>query len=239
MRKSLIRYYFLILCLLAVSFPTLAQRNDSTAPVIRNNIIKINLIPVTQSFSGHNQLWTGIEYERFLQARLSIGALVNFGLFENYSFTKYHDFFDEDEGFSYTRTEVTTKGYHFIPSVKYYFLVAKRKRGQGLYASGNLGFNQYFRNSAIYSSRTNSYEYKNSSTTRLSIGATVGGQFVAFTRLTIDLNISLSGEIFSSTTAPDGSEIKPLDPMWTFNNDNCWSSINLAIGYAFGGGKKK
>ncbi len=238
-RKSLIKYCFFILSFQLTAFPVIAQNNDSSDFIIRNNIIKIDLIPVTQAISGHNQIWTGIEYERYLKVKLSVSVLVNFGLFENYTFTKYHDFFDEEEGFGYTRKEVTTKGYHLIPAVKYYFWISKHKRGQGVYFAGNLGFNQYFKKSTTYFSGSDAYEYQNSSTSRVSIGATVGGQFVAFSRLAIDLNISLFGRLYSSNTGQDGSEIKPLDPIWTFNDDKCWSTVSLAIGYAFGGGKKK
>jgi hypothetical protein len=72
----------------------------------------------------------------------------------------------------------------------------------------------------------------------MSIGATLGGQFVAFTWLTIDLNISIIGKLFATNQEQNESEIPPLHATWIINN-NVWSTVNLMIGYAFGGGKKK
>jgi hypothetical protein len=233
------KYGSLLLLLQLLSVQLVAQTTVIPKNSFRNNIIKINIIPIAESISGHNQKWLGIEYERFIKPGLSIGAIVNFGLFEDYSFTKYHDYFDEHEGFSHTREDVTTKGYHFIPGVKYYFLKTKKKKGQGIYLAGNLGFNQYFKKTVRYFSLDDSYTYANSSTTRMSIGAAAGGQFVAFTRLTIDLNISISTKLFSINKGQNNTEIAPLHATWVFNNNNSWSSVSLMIGYAFGGGKRK
>jgi len=89
------KYRFLLLLLQLLSVQLVAQTTAIPENNFRNNIIKINIIPIAEAISGHNQKWTGIEYERFINPGLSIGAIVNFGLFEDYSFTKYHDYFDE------------------------------------------------------------------------------------------------------------------------------------------------
>ena len=233
------KYGFLFLLLQLLSVQLVAQNTAIPEKNFRNNIIKINIIPIAEAIGGHNQKWVGIEYERFIKPALSVGAIVNSGLFEDYTFIKYHDYFDEHDGFSHTRKDVKTKGYHFIPTVKYYFLKSKKKKGQGIYAAGSLDFNQYFKNSETYTSLTNSYAYENSSTTRMGIGAVAGGQFVAFTRLTIDLNISIFTKLFSIDKGQNNTSIPPLHATWVFNNNNSWSAISLMIGYAFGGGKKK
>jgi len=237
--SSTFKYIILILFFQFCVAMITAQDTGEQQSNFRNNIIKLNAIPIAQAINGHNQKWLGVEYERFIKHNLSVGALVDFGLFEDYTFIKYHDYFDENEGFSYTRKDVVTRGYHFIPSVKFYFLSTKQKKGQGFYISGCLDFNQYFKKSEIYFSQTNSFAYENSSTTRLSAGATLGGQFVAFTRLVIDLNISIYGKLFSVSRGQNNSEIPPLNATWVFNDNKGWSTVNLMIGYAFGGGKKK
>ena len=239
MIKSFCTYSLIVLILQLTVTSIKAQDTSNRQSNFRNNIIKINVIPIAESINGHNQKRISIEYERFLKHNLSVGAVVNFGLFEDYTFIKYHDYFDENEGFSYTRKDVVTRGYHFIPSVKFYFWGTKQKKGQGLYISGCLDFNQYFKKSEIYFSQMNSFAYENSSTTRLSTGATLGGQFVAFTRLVIDLNISIYGKLFSVNRGQNNSEIAPLNATWVFNDNKGWSTINLMIGYAFGGGKRK
>lgn len=225
-----------LICLLLVSSQLEAQEKYKDDSVLYKNLIKINLIPFTNSISGHNQKRIGIEYEHLLNPNLSLYCPLDFGLYADYTFIKYADFFDEEEGFSYRQQDVSTWGYHILPSIKYYFLISKKKVGQGFYAAGNLDFNQYFTESDLYYSLNDTYKNENYSTTRLAIGCTLGGQFIAFSRLVIDLNISIFTSLFSSGA---GEETKPLQTSWIFNNNKAWSTVSFSLGYAFGKGKKK
>ena len=237
--KDLGKYNYLFIILLLSCLLAEAQNAGSPESNFRNNIIKLNLLPIIPAINGNNQKWIGIEYERFLNQRMSVSAMVDVGLFEDYTFIKYHDFFDENGGFSYTQQKAKTWGYHFIPSFKYYFLITKKKKGQGFYVAGNLDFNQYFKKTEDYQSQYSSYNYTYSSTTRMGAGATLGGQYVVFSRLVVDLNISIFTTLFSINQGEDATTIKPLHAIWTFNNDQSWGTVNLMIGYAFGGGKKE
>ena len=238
-KRAFCKYHFFLVVFFLISFFAKAQTSDLPKPGFRNNLIKLSLMPALQSINGNNQKWIGIDYERLLNNKMSVTALLDVGLFEDYTYTKYYDFFDEGEGFHYLQQTTKTKGYNFIPSFKYYFLTTKTKKGQGFYAAGNLDMNQYFSQTELYNSKTNSNNYSNSSTTRMAIGLTLGGQYVAFSRLVIDLNISLFTKLFSINNGAEASEIPPLNATWTFNNNNSWSTVNFMLGYAFGGGKKK
>lgn len=239
MVKDFYKYNFILVFLLL--FCSLAEAQTTSKPdsPVRNNLVKLNLLPLFPAFNGHNRKWVGVEYERFLNQKMSISIMADVGLFEDYTFIKYHDFFDENGGFYFTQQKVKTQGYHFIPSFKYYFLTTKRKTGQGFYVAGNLDFNQYFQKSELYHSQNNTYDYSSSLTSQMAIGTTLGGQYVAFSRLVIDLNISVFTRLFSLNSGPEEFEIKPLHAAWVFNNNKSWATVNLMIGYAFGGGKKK
>lgn len=237
--RDFCRFYFFCLFFLCFSLFSKAQTDAIPKPDFRNNFVKLSLLPISQSINGHNQKWFGIEYERFLKQKISISITVDAGLFEDYTFIKYYDFFEEQDGFSYCQTDARTRGYHIIPALKYYFLATKNKKGQGFYLSGALDFSQYFKVTDIYYSATNSTDMFNSSTTRLSIGAFLGGQYVAFSRLAIDLNISIFASLFSVNNGKYSEVIKPLNALWIFDNNTGYSTVNLMIGYAFGGGKRK
>ncbi len=238
MIKSFIKYKLFIL-LISNCFLSIAQTVDLPPSDFRNNIIKLNVLPIAPLINGHNQKWIGLEYERFLHQNLTISLMVDAGLFEDYTFIKYHDYFDETVGFSYTRTKAKTWGYHLTPSLKYYFIATKKKKGQGFYLSGNFDLSQYIKKTEIYHSISNNYEYKNVSTIGMCIGATMGVQYVAFTRFTVDLNISIFAKLITINSSQDSEEIKPLHAIWIFNDNTGWATINLMIGYAFGGGKRK
>lgn len=217
----------------------LCQEKINVPSDFRNNIIKINLLPIPSLINGNNQKWFGMEYERFLNKKISLGAMANFGLFEDYSFIQYNDYFDEYSGYSYIEQDFRTWGFHFIPTFKYYFLITKSKKGQGFYVGGNIDFNYYLRNTSTYASITNENEYDKLSTTRFALGGLLGGQYIAFSRLVIDANMNFFGSLFSINGGEINQEIKPLNATWVSENNNFWLTFNVMIGYSFGGGKRK
>lgn len=217
----------------------LCQEKISAPADFRNNIIKINLLPIPSFANGNNQKWFGVEYERFLRKKISLGTMANAGLFEDYSYIHYNDFFDEYEGYSYTQQDFKTWGFHFIPSFKYYFLITKSKKGQGFYIGGNIDFNYYLRKSSTYASATNEIENDKWSTTRFALGGMLGVQYIAFSRLVIDANVNFFGRLFSINGNQANEEIKPLNASWVSENNNFWLNFNVMVGYAFGGGKRK
>jgi hypothetical protein len=215
-----------------------SQTFDSISK-FRKNLIKLNLLAAGQFSNGHNEKWVGVEYERFINQKMSVALMSDVGLFEDYIFIKYYDFFDEHGGFAYTQKRTKTVGYHLLPSFRYYLWITKSKNGQGIYVSGLLDFNQYFKNSELYHSSSKTYSYTSASTTRLGFGASLGGQYIAFSRLVIDLNISLFARVFDSANQQNASEIEPLNAIWISNENKAWVTVNFMIGYAFGGGKGK
>jgi hypothetical protein len=225
----------LLICIISVN----GQDSLKTPPPSHNNILKINLLPIFPAINGHNQKWIGLEYDYLISNKLSFSMMADVGLFEDYTFIKYHNFFEENGTFSNTRQEVRTWGYHLIPSASYHFLEIGKMRGRGFYLGGNLDFNQYFRKSETTESismERSEYSYH---TSRFSIGATLGVQYIAWSRLVIDLNISLFVKLFTINSEGTINEIDPLHATWVFYNGDAWSTVNLMIGYSFGGVKKK
>jgi hypothetical protein len=220
-------------------FLILSQNAFAQEKINRKNEIKLNLLPVSSLFNGHNQKWLGIEYERHIANRTSISTIINAGLFEDYTFIKYHDYFDEHEGFSYTKTNATTWGYHLIPSLKYYFIILNKTQESGFYLSGNLDFSQYFRKTRYFQSLSGNTSSSENSTTRLAIGASLGGQYIFFSRLIFGANISLFARLFSVNKDKSQDEIFPLNANWKFSGNTGWATANIMIGYAFRGGKRK
>lgn len=230
---------FILIAALLIIHPVKGQEGDFLVKGFRNNAIKVNLLPIGPLIAGNNEKWLGFEYERFIRERVSLTAMVDFGLFEDYTFIKYHDYFDDYQGFSYTQINTTTRGYHIIPTIRYYFLYTKRKKGQGFYLSGSLDWSQYFQNQESYLSLSGFSQTKYNSTSRLSVGGILGCQYVAFTRLIIDINISLYAPIITVNNDSYQNEIPPLHANWVLGENVGYSTINVMLGYAFGGGKRK
>jgi len=212
---------------------------DSIPDNFRRNILKINVVPVIPALSGQSQQWFGLEYQRFHNKRISFSLILNLGIFEDYTFRKYNDYFNQHEGFSYTQRDVITKGYHLIPSCKYYYLPSNLKQRLGLYVGGHIDFNQYFKNLNLINSESNISEQYQFNTSRMGLGTSTGCQYIAFTRLTIEINLSFFIEVFESSSNNNWGTVPPINAFWISDNNAFWSTVQFMIGYAFGGGKLK
>jgi len=214
------------------------KAQDSIPEVFRKNIVKINFIPIIPALSGQSQQWVGLEYQNYINSKFSVSLLLNTGIFEDYSYIKYYDFFNQQQGFSYTQMDVITRGYHIIPSAKYYYFLMNQRPGQGLYVGGKVDFNQYFKKSEYFNSGTQEAGNVNYSIFRIGIGSGIGIQYIAFSRLSIDVDLSFFFRILDQSTGSDQLKTPPINAFWKTDDDAFWATVQLMIGYAFGGGNK-
>lgn len=230
----------LFLSLLSVAMLILnsgAHGQETLQKESRPNILKINLVPLPPLINNLNQKWIGIEYQRISNQKISFSALLDVGRFQDYSFTKYYDYFDEHQGFRFTREKVLITGFHLIPSLKYYVKSSRERKGQGIYVSGNIDYYHYFRKTAFFDSATKQTDDAQDQSARFNIGSTLGAQYLAFNRLAVEVNISIFTKLFTTSSAPTNPEIYPLNSFWRTANNASWATINIMVGYAFGSGK--
>jgi len=220
------------------SFLMTNGQNDSLNS-FKKNIIQINLVSLPPLFNNLNQKWIGIEYQRRITRNFSITLMTDFGNFQDYSYTKYHDYFDENQGFSYTREDVLINGYHIIPSIRYVVLQVFKKADVKLYTNINFDYYHYFMKKEVYYSLTDRLDRIRNSTYRFNIGGGIGAQYIAFSRISVDLNISILTKIYSSTSNNTLSELYPENSFWKSSNKATWATINLMLGYAFGNKSKR
>ncbi len=231
--QTTFRSYILLTAILSASYFNLFGQSDSIN-TLRNNVIKINLISLPPLVNDLNQKWIGIEYQRILSEKVSFSITTDFGVFEDYTYTKYHDFFDEYEGFSYTREDVRIPGFHIIPSFRYILTKPIKNADFGVYASGNLDYYYYTMKKDIYYSATNQTIPYQNSTYRFNIGVGIGAQYIAFNRISLDLNISLFTKLLSKSTNEELPELYPENSFWRNKNNSTWATINFMLGYTFG-----
>lgn len=232
-----IKLISLLLCFTMLILNSGAQSQETVQNVFRPNILKINLVPLPPLINNLNQKWIGIEYQRISNQKISYSALLDVGRFQDYNFTKYYDYFDEHQGFRFTREKVLITGFHLIPSLKYYVRSNRERKGQGIYVSVNIDYYHYFRKTAFFDSATNQTDEAQDQSARFNIGSTLGAQYLAFNRLAVEVNISIFTKLFTTSSAPTNPEIYPLNAFWRTANNASWATINIMIGYAFGSGK--
>lgn len=220
------------------SFLMTNGQNDSLNS-FKKNIIQINLVSLPPLFNNLNQKWLGLEYQRNISRDFSSTLMTDFGKFQDYTFTKFHDYFDENQGFSYTTEEVRISGYHIIPSAKYIVLRPIQKSHFDIYVSMKFDYYQYFMKKKVFDSYSNKTDRFKISTYRFNIGGGAGVQYIAFSRLTVDLNISIFSKIYSNSSKNNIKELYPQNSFWKSSNNSSWATINLMLGYAFGNKKHK
>lgn len=235
---TIIRKYVLLILTFTIVVAN-AQESKQSEVVSHDHLIKLNLLPIFPAINGHNQKWAGLEYNWLHSKTLSLDIMLNAGLFEDYTFIKYHNYFEEDGGFCNTRQEVRTWGYHIIPSIRYHFLNIGKIKGRGFYLGGNIDFNQYIKTIRTIESLTGEESSYNCSSIRFSMGATLGGQYILWSRIVVDVNISLYAKLFAINSDGNNNEIDPLHATWLFYNGDAWSTLNVMIGYSFGTGKRR
>lgn len=201
--------------------------------------MQINLISIPPLFNNLNQKWLGFEYQRNISRNFSLSLMTDFGKFQDYTFTKYHDYFDENQGFSYTTEDVQISGYHIIPSAKYVLLRPIETSPLNIFVSLKFDYYHYFMKKETFDSYSNKTNRLKVSTSRFNIGGSAGVQYIAFNRLTVDLNISIFTKIYSNSSKNNVRELYPQNSFWKNANNSSWATINLMLGYAFGKKKHK
>lgn len=215
----------------------LSAQTDSISN-LRKNAVKVNLISLPPLLNNLNQKWIGLEYQRVLNAKVSLSMIFDVGVFEDYTYTKYYDFFDEGLGFHYIQEDVKITGFHLIPTARYN-ITQPISNNFRVYFTTSIDYYQYTKREKVFESYSNNQVVFHNSTYRLNMGAGTGLQYIAFSRLVVELNVSLFTKLFSKSTNNELPELYPENAFWRNSNNSTWATINLMLGYAFGNNVKK
>ncbi|NTW33188.1 MAG: hypothetical protein HGB12_11285, partial [Bacteroidetes bacterium] len=172
-----------------------AQKNkDSTS---YKNSIKIDLLPLYYDFfDTRMQIRTGIEYERNIKPDFFAACFLDIGLFDNYVFKKYYDFFIQNQGFYSVEQKASIMGFHFMPSYNYYIFKSKNKQKQGIYFSVIMDVNYYLKNIEIYNSKTEVKTSNKFSQLRYGVGFNLGAKYAFGSHFFAEMKTSLLTKIF-------------------------------------------
>jgi hypothetical protein len=227
MRKVSLVCFFLLL-----SFCGFAQTGKDTS--IYKNVIKIDLIPFYYDvFDYRQQIRVGLEFERRINPKSSVSCNIDAGMLDKYSFTKYYDFFSQQQGMYSVRRDVTINGFHIMPGYNYYLLRSAKKPLPGITAGGVIDFHYYLKkldcsNSQTLEATANIYNQKT-----MGAGISTGAAYGFGTHWFAEIKTCLLVKIFNSVSLQNMESVKPLNAQWTDKKNNFWWFSNIKIGYAF------
>ena len=138
---SQLKILFVLIMIVLCCFNLKAQ---DSKPKIFKNTFALDVVPFYYDFFDYRkQIRVGIDYTRQFQSHWFLSIALDLGLFDDYSYIKYYDFFNQNQGFYSITQEASISGFHFLPSYNYYFFQSKRKQGQGFYGGGVIDMNYY------------------------------------------------------------------------------------------------
>jgi hypothetical protein len=228
---KMIRRLLLILVLFLFELVTFAQENIARP---NKNFVSIDLVPLYYDFFDYRkQIRMGVDYSRQFKTHWFVNGAIDCGLFDDYTFTKYYDFFNQGTGYHYIREDALITGFHFLPSGNYFFWQSKSKPGQGMYCSAILDLNFYRKKTDIYNSQT----LENSSDVikqfKTGAGVSLGGKCNIGRHFFTEIRTSIFGKIFFITSDKNINAIRSINAQWNSNDYNFWWVSNLKLGYAF------
>lgn len=209
-----------------------AQKNDSVTS--QKNAVKIDLIPFYYDFFDYRkQIRMGIEYERKINQKYFFASELDIGLFDEYNFTKYYDFFSQNLGMFYIKQNVQIKGFHFIPSYNYCLWRSKIKVDQGLFGGGNIEYRLYHKKLDYYNSQTNESSSDAMNQTTIGAGVNLRIKYLLFKHFYCELKTAFSVAFYNHRSTNNPNFIKSLNAQWTDNKNRFWWVSNIKICYAF------
>lgn len=231
MRITLINIVIILSNVLCFYCNVQAQEKQDT--VCYKNVVKIDYIPIQYDVSYYHQLRIGIEYERCVNNKSFASCYLDLGIYDEYTFKKYYDFFNQNQGLYYVQQDVLVKGFHVMPAYNYFLLKSKIKPNQGVYAGVIMDFHYYQKTLESFNSKTLDKTLNEYFQIKLGMGICLGAKYNISKHFFTELKTSVFVKIIKNTSAINKNEIRPLNAQWVDSKMNFWWVSNIMIGYAF------
>jgi hypothetical protein len=208
-----------------------AQAKDS---IQNKNSFSIDLIPLYYDFFDyHMEIRGGIDYARQFKKHWLADAAIDCGMFDEYTFTKFYNYFNQPPGYYSIMQKVKITGFHLMPSCNYYVWQSKAKPGQGVYCGVILDVNYYHSRDRSYNSQSAESSLKNTNQFRTGAGLSLGVKYYLGHHFFAEARTSFFGKVIYATSDKTINKIKALNSQWTTADGNFWWTSNLKFGYAF------
>lgn len=231
MNKILFAFIIFMLFLMTFSGESKAEGKDT---VMNNYAFKVDLVPLYFDFFDYRkQIRAGIDFEMKVTKRSFVSLYWDMGLYDDYKFTKYYNFFNQGTGFYSEDQRINIRGFHFMPSYIYYFWRSKVKLNQGMYAGAIVDFNYYRKNLETYNSQSGESSSGMKHQVRMGAGLSLGGKYYFGSHFFAEIKTSFLAKIFELSSQTYVPLIKPVNAQWVDKKNNFWWVSNLNFGYAF------
>lgn len=223
----------MLLLLISAMTATANAREPDTLAAPENSL-KVGMQPLYYDFFDiREQFRIGLEYERTITASSFAACYIDMGLYDNYTFIKYYDFFSAGKGMYFLENDVSVRGFHVLPSYHYYFWKHKKKHHTGACGGVLADFHFYNKKIAHLNSQTFERTRGRYYQTGLGMGISLAGKYLIWRNFFAEIRTALIFKIYIQPTREDVPPTKPSHAQWTGKQNKYWWLSDFMIGYAF------
>ncbi len=200
---------------------------------IKKNAIKIDLQSLYYTvFDAREQIRLGIEYERVFKPKFSHYTHLDFGMYDNYQFTKVHDFFGANGGPFEDKTKVLTTGFHILEGLHYNFLKSRNNK-LFLYSGLILDWNIFNKKISFKSHSSHTVNTTNIIQNRIGLGPEFSFKIKLYKNMYFDIKQALIINTYRSINKDNVKIIKPFKSYWFSQNQSTWLISMINLSYEF------
>lgn len=220
------------LMFLALCISTFAANAIARDSMIYRHKIKLDIVPLySVFFDVRQQLRLGAEYEHSLGTRTFATLQLDAGLYDNYTYKKYHDFFSQTGGINNTVQKVQTFGFHLLPTYNYILSNTSKHTRKQFYTGITADFNRFFQKSTILDAGTSNTQLR--AQTKFGAGVSLGMRYRVKKQWYVDFKGIFIRRLFCINSQKDMKDIKPYKAVWFNQAMTSWFIPDINICYAF------
>ncbi len=219
------------LCLLLM-FPVLKAKPEPG--MLKKHTVKLDIIPLySVLFDVRKQLRLGLEYQRNTDKRYFRAIHLDAGLYDDYTYFKYHDFFNQDGGLYHTRQDVKTYGFHLMPAWHYSLSRPGSVKRIKCLAGITTDLNMFAKKIKTFNSKTLDASDQTFRQARLGMGIHIGMTYRISPVFHVELKGILIAKLITWQSDKDMKNIKPFKSVWFDDHQNFWFIPQINLCYDF------
>mgnify|MGYP000607404161 CR=1 FL=1 len=223
----------LVLLLLGFAFsPTFANSDSRPDSSGYKTLITADLLPFYYNFfDAKIQYRLGAGYSRNNHAAWFIAHYTDFGIYDKYTFTKYYNLFNENNGLYYVENKVFIAGIHYVPSFNFYLIRTKPGSINSIFSGIAMDFSLYHKQHTHFNSSTGLETESHYRQFRVGAGVQMGSRYRLSKRFFTEMRMSFFTNVMNYRNDDESTPIRSLHALWTRNDYKLWLTANICVGY--------
>ncbi|MBK6330027.1 MAG: hypothetical protein IPF62_05675 [Bacteroidetes bacterium] len=199
-----------------------------------NQAIKLDLAASYFTiFDNRKQLRVGLQYEKKITQQSILNWNMDIRNYDHYSFIKYYDFFNQQQGLYSIEQKVLITGFHLTPA--YYTLIYQPHWLKPLkwFAGGGVDLSFYQKKINDFNSQTNEQSFQKIYQAKIGMGPSLSARYLITKHFFVELSSHFFMRIWKGISEKNVAIIQSHNAHWTDIHNQFWWVTQLKIAYAW------